>query len=334
MLPAGDADEQIDGVDDSWSQEEVAKQRILHKTSRSMEEGQDVEDDVQVVSVPEGLEGVAPGVLGGEDVDDDSDQSQHESSKASHCQEEPVGELGQSVSTMVHFTEDAGQIVGPLRGDVVEVDTVTNTVHDREEQTVKSNNLVETNVRVERNVVVEDGLPEIGDEVASHCNQEDRVGEHHSRSSSTSDCHTITSDSPQTGMFSLHRVVVGPLDEDSNGDKLKEGKIENVKPVVLHPSQEDCKCSSGRSTCQCPLLNRDVKSGSGFCKLGLNVLLGAWISLGGPAVGTDDGATSTSSGCFTRAVTRRNCLTSSTLFWCLLFDLDIGNVKASHVQAC
>ena len=38
VLPTRNADKQINGIDDSWSQEEVAEQRILHKTSRSVEE--------------------------------------------------------------------------------------------------------------------------------------------------------------------------------------------------------------------------------------------------------------------------------------------------------
>ena len=133
VLPTGDADEQINGIDDSWSQEEVAEQRILDKTTRSMEEGEDVEDNVQVVSVPESLEGVASGVLRGKYEDDDSDQSQHKGSKTSHRQEEPVRELGQGVGTMVDFTEDAGQVVGGLSGDVVKVDTMTDAMHNGEE---------------------------------------------------------------------------------------------------------------------------------------------------------------------------------------------------------
>ena len=37
VLPTGNANEQIDGIDYSWSQKEVAEQRILDKTTRSME---------------------------------------------------------------------------------------------------------------------------------------------------------------------------------------------------------------------------------------------------------------------------------------------------------
>ena len=121
MLPTGDTDEQVDGVDNSWSQEEVSKERILHKTSRSMEEGQDVEDDVEVVGVPEGLEGVAPGILSGKDKDYDCDESHYKSGKARHSQEKPVGESWKVMSAVVHLTEDAGEIITRLSGNVVEV---------------------------------------------------------------------------------------------------------------------------------------------------------------------------------------------------------------------
>ena len=121
MLPTGNADEQVNGIDNSWSQEEVAKERILHKTSRSMEEGQDVEDDVEVVGIPECLEGVAPGILNSKHKNYDRDEGHHKSSKACHCQEKPVGESRKIVSAVVHLTEDAGQIISCLSGNVVEV---------------------------------------------------------------------------------------------------------------------------------------------------------------------------------------------------------------------
>ena len=121
MLPTGDTDEQVDGVDDSWSQEEVAKERILHKTSRSMEEGQDVEDDVKVVGVPESLEGVTPGILSGKHENNNRDESHHKSSKACHSQEKPVGESWKVMSAVVHLTEDAGEIITRLIGYMVEV---------------------------------------------------------------------------------------------------------------------------------------------------------------------------------------------------------------------
>ena len=295
MLPTGDTDEQVDGVDNSWSQEEVAKERILHKTSRSMEEGQDVEDDVKVVGVPEGLEGVTSGVLSGKHENNDSNQCRNESSKASHGQEEPVGELGQGVGTMVHLTEDAGQVVGSLGRDVVEVEAVTDAMHHREEETIEGNDLVEADVGVEGDVVVEDGLPEVGDEVASHCEQENGVSPHHSRGSSTSDGHTMTCDSPQTSMLSLNCIVVASLHKDTDGDKLEEHEIEDVKPVVLHPAQEYSNISAKSTLGECSLLNRDIEGWSGFSTLAF-LLLGSWVTLACPAVCSDDGTTSTCCG--------------------------------------
>ena len=134
-------------------------------------------------------------------------------------------------------------------------------------------------------------------------------------------------------MLSLHRVVVGSLYKDTGNNKLKEGKIENVKPVVLHPSQEDSYSPSERTLCECSLLNGDVKGRSGLGQFGLCVL-GARLTFGSLAVGTDDGTTSTSGGRFTRAVARGNSLTSTSLFGSFLFDFHLGNVESGDIEAC
>ena len=119
------------------------------------------------------------------------------------------------MSAVVHRTEDAGHIAGSLGGDVVEVKPVTNGVHDSEEESIEGNNLVGTDVRIEWNVVVEDCLPKMRNKVASHREEKDRVGPHHSRGSSTSDGHTMASNPSQTRMFSLHGIVVASLDKDA-----------------------------------------------------------------------------------------------------------------------
>ena len=101
-----------------------------------MEEGKEVEQYVKVVGVPKGLEGVTPGILSGKDEDDHGDQGKQDGRKSSHRQEDPVGELGQRVRTMENFAEEASQIICRLSGDVVEVETVTDGVHDGKDETI------------------------------------------------------------------------------------------------------------------------------------------------------------------------------------------------------
>ena len=74
---------------------------------------------------------------------------------------------------MVHLAEQARQIVGRLGGDVVEVYAMTDAMCDGEQEGSEGNDLVEADVRIKRNVVVDDGLPQKGDEVTGHCEQQD-----------------------------------------------------------------------------------------------------------------------------------------------------------------
>ena len=67
-LGTSDANDLINDKDDTWSEEEVTKERILHKTSRTVQEHEDVEDDVPAMSEPESLEGISSSILDGKDV--------------------------------------------------------------------------------------------------------------------------------------------------------------------------------------------------------------------------------------------------------------------------
>ena len=83
-FPASHADEEVESIHNAWSKEEVAKERILNETTRSVEESQDIEDDIPVVGDPEGSVCVSPGVLGGEHKDDDCYHGSHEPRKPCH----------------------------------------------------------------------------------------------------------------------------------------------------------------------------------------------------------------------------------------------------------
>lgn len=90
---------------------------------------------------------------------------------------------------------------------MVEVDTMPNAVHDGKEQSSKSYNLVEGDSRIKGDILIEGRLPEEGDEVAGHGQQQNRVGPHHTGCSSTCHCHTISSNTTQPSKFSLHRII-------------------------------------------------------------------------------------------------------------------------------
>ena len=70
-----------------------------------------------------------------------------------------------------------------------------------------SNVLVELNCCIKWNKLVKHGLSQESDGVSAHGHQKAGVGEHHATGGATGHCHTITSDTPQTCMLTLHRVV-------------------------------------------------------------------------------------------------------------------------------
>lgn len=72
------------------------------------------------------------------------------------------------MAVVVHFSEEAGKVIRHLSGNVVEVDSMTNGVNRCEEKSCESNDLVSSDIGIERNIVVEDGFSQVGDEVSGH----------------------------------------------------------------------------------------------------------------------------------------------------------------------
>ena len=71
LRAATDTNNLIKNIDTSWTKEEVSKQWVLDKATRPVQEHKNVERDVEVVSHPKGLEGVATSVLSSKHVNDD-----------------------------------------------------------------------------------------------------------------------------------------------------------------------------------------------------------------------------------------------------------------------
>jgi len=65
---------------------------------------------------------------------------------------------------------------------------------------------VELDVRVERDVEVEDGLSEAGDDVAAHGQQQQRERERHAGRRAARYAHAVPGDAAQTLVLVLHRV--------------------------------------------------------------------------------------------------------------------------------
>lgn len=115
------------------------------------------------------------------------------------------------MGAMEHLTEQTGQITGSLGGNMVEVDAVSDSMHDGEEQSGECYDLVEGYGGIEGNVLVKGGLPEEGDEVPGHGQQQNGISPHHARGSTSSNCDTISSNTTQPSIFSLHRVIYSAI---------------------------------------------------------------------------------------------------------------------------
>ena len=201
-----------------------------------MEEHEYIEHYVKMVGQPERLEGITASILYSKYEYDDCNKSEDESRKSCHSQEQPVRELGQEMAPEIHFSKEASQIAWRLRGNVIEVNPVTNAVHDSGEESCHRYNLVEANVGIKWDIIIEDGLTKIREEVSSHRNEKNRISPHHTRGSSTCNRHTITSNSSQSTKLSLHRIVISSLYKDPGRYKEEHGEVEDVKLVILHPT--------------------------------------------------------------------------------------------------
>lgn len=103
----------------------------------------------------------------GEHKDNTHDDKQQNSRCASHGLEEPEGNVRLVVGGKVHFPRETAQILVGLSGHVIEVDNVSDRVENREEQRRAGGDLVELNVRVQRNVLLYGELLQFRDEISA-----------------------------------------------------------------------------------------------------------------------------------------------------------------------
>lgn len=94
-----------------------------------------------------------------------------------------------------------------MTGHVVEVDDVTDRVEKREEARGAGDDLVELDVSVERNVLLDGELLELGEEVTRHGDQQQAVAEGEGSSGPTSHSDTHPHDVPQVCVLCQERVV-------------------------------------------------------------------------------------------------------------------------------
>ena len=78
---AAQGDELVHHIPDGWTNKVGKEHGFLHYHAGTVDDGQDIEDDEQLVGHPEQVEDVPPGGLSGKHVQDTQDEDQEDSSE-------------------------------------------------------------------------------------------------------------------------------------------------------------------------------------------------------------------------------------------------------------
>ena len=123
-----------------------------------------IEQDVQLVSQPEEPVSLFSHLGEGKDENDGHGAIENHSCESCHCLEKPVGDVGDNSWRDEYLFGHTFQVLNRLRCHVVEVDQVPNRVDCGEEEGGASADLVELQARVQRDVLMERVLLELGEE--------------------------------------------------------------------------------------------------------------------------------------------------------------------------
>ena len=125
-----------------------------------------------------------------------------------------------------------------LRGNVIEIDDMADGVHEREEEGRQGADLVKLNVGVQRDVLLNGKLLQLGQEVPGHGQQQQTVaeGERGGRSSGDGDAHAH--DVAQIRVFGHERVVDEAVDEQGDGDDVEDEEVEDVLTVLFQEGRQ------------------------------------------------------------------------------------------------
>lgn len=108
-----------------------------------MDETEEEKEDIEAVDSPEVVVCLSSYLRMREDEDDTDDSEEHDASDASDSSEDPEGKGGFVVRVEVHFLNETLQVIQGLSGDMVEVDTVTDSVNKSEEEGSHGDDFVE-----------------------------------------------------------------------------------------------------------------------------------------------------------------------------------------------
>ena len=207
-VAATEADHLVQGVHDPGHHEEHPELGRGGDPSQAVDEAEQVQEHVQLVTQPEEAVGALSDGGGGEDEHDDHDAVERHSGHPSHGLKEPVADVRRHPGREEDLLGHALEVVGRLGAQVVEVDHVGHRVDQREEQGGHGADLVELKVGVEGNVLVEAHLLQLGDQVLGDREKQKAVAEREGIRGATRDRDTKPHYFPEICVFNHEGEVL------------------------------------------------------------------------------------------------------------------------------
>ena len=120
--PSSESDNLVDDVNKSRTDELHPEVWSRGDSSQSVKNGEEVEDDIQLVSQPEKVESLLSDLGVGKDEHEGNDNVEEDSGEAGESLEQPEGNVGLLVTAKVELFAEAEKMLHWLSAHVVEVD--------------------------------------------------------------------------------------------------------------------------------------------------------------------------------------------------------------------
>ena len=131
------------------------------------------------MSVPKPIKNITPSIWDSKDIHGCHDDDEQDSSDTSQSVIAPELEFRKFIAGMVEIPEEAIEIVSILSGNVIEVDGMSNHVHDCVQQGCHGYVLVKAMEEIKWYESIKSCFPENCNDVTTHRKEKDRVGKGH-----------------------------------------------------------------------------------------------------------------------------------------------------------
>jgi len=170
-----DCDNLIKSVNDARNDEENPELRIPGDSCQAMNAGEKIQNDIELVDLPEEVKCPLPNKRMGIDENGAHDGPESDSTGSWQSLEQPVRDIRLSVTAEAEFLAETMQMFQRLRSNVVEVYKVATAVENREEQSRASTDLVKNKVGVQGYVLIECPFLHLCYEISTNSQEEDGV---------------------------------------------------------------------------------------------------------------------------------------------------------------